>query len=158
MNANENRKYMEAIREMVNHKGGFHVKEVLKSHGVPTTCTQVLKRLNWTKGLGGTLGSSWIHARPANEAELLQLAITMRLKLEQVNRENYEKYYLSKKNVVKQANERAKAPAMKAELEGRNVAIAKPPIAPAKPSKPVVRRTPARREVSILWGMVKWTL
>jgi len=70
MNANENRKYMEAIREMVNHKGGFKVKEVLKSHGVPTTCDQVLRRLNWTKGMGGPHGSTWIHAKPHNEAEL----------------------------------------------------------------------------------------
>lgn len=147
MNANENRKYMEAIREMVNHKGGFKVKEVLKSHGVPTTCAQVLRRLNWTKGMGGPHGSTWIHAKPHNEAELLQMAITMRLKLEEVNRANYEKYYLSKKAVINSAITRA--------AEFQDVAVAeRPEPKPAKPS----RRTPAKRgEVSILWGMIKWT-
>lgn len=153
MNANENRKYMEAIREMVNHKGGFKVKEVLKTHGVPTTCMQVLKKLNWTTGMGGPHGSMWIHARPHNEAELLQMAITMRLKLEEVNRENYERYYLSKKKVMQ-------APAMMLGSGPAHSALMTavgPPVAEPKPPKPA-RRTPAKRgEVSILWGMIKWT-
>jgi hypothetical protein len=150
MNANENRKYMEAIREMVNHKGGFKVKDILKAHGVPTTCMQVLKKLNWTKGMGGPHGSVWIHAKPHNEAELLQMAITMRLKLEEVNRENYERYYLSKKVV-------AQAPAMQAERVDMEVSTMDQPVADPRPSKPS-RRTPAKRgEVSILWGMIKWT-
>ena len=157
MNANENRKYMEAIREMVNHKGGFHVPTILKNHRVPITCTTVIRKLGWTKG-HSRKGSFWIATKPKTDGELLTMAVTMRVKLEEVNKEMNEKYYKAKKAVVKQANERAKAPAMKAELAGQNVAIAKPPIAPAKPAKPVVRRTPARREVSILWGMVKWTL
>ena len=149
MNASENRKYMEAIREMVNHKGGFHVKDVLKTHGVPTTCTVVLNRLKWTKGQGRA-GSVWIHGKPHNEAELLQLAITMRLKLEAVNAENYEKYYTKKKEVMQ-------APAMRAERTESAVATVDPPAAEPKPAKPA-RRTPAKRgEVSILWGMIKWT-
>ena len=149
MNANQNRKYMEAIREMVNHKGPFHVKDVLKTHGVPTTCTVVLNRLKWTRGQGRA-GSVWIHAKPHNEAELLQMAITMRLKLEEVNAENYEKYYTKKKEVVQ-------APAMKAERVGMEVSTMEQPATPAKQAKPS-RRTPAKRgEVSILWGMIKWT-
>ena len=157
MNANENRKYMEAIREMVNHKGGFHVPTILKNHRVPTTCTTVIRKLGWTKG-HSRKGSFWIAPKPKTDGGLLTMAVTMRVKLEEINKEMNEKYYKAKKAVVKQANERAKAPVVKAERVGMEISTMEQPVTPAKPAKPVVRRTPARREVSILWGMVKWTL
>lgn len=158
MNANENRKYMEAIREMVNHKGGFHVPTILKNHRVPITCTTALRKLGWTKG-HSRKGSFWIATKPKTDGELLTMAVTMRVKLEEINKEMNEKYYKAKKTVVKQANERAKAPVVKAERpkQDKLVIIQEAPVKTVAVPKPVVRRTPARREVSILWGMIKWT-
>ena len=156
MNANENRKYMEAIREMVNHKGGFHVPTILKNHRVPTTCTTVIRKLGWTKG-HSRKGSFWIAPKPKTDGELLTMAVTMRVKLEEVNKEMNEKYYKAKKMVTHRASAQ--------ETPVRGVTVMPiagldetPKAQQPKPAKPVVRRTPARREVSILWGMVKWTL
>lgn len=148
MNANKNRKYMEAIREMVNTKQGINVLDTLNKHGVPTYCRWSMNGLGWLENTRGRKSSSkWIGPKPMNETELLRLATILQTSVKDYNKRNKEHKKQSTKNVMVTPSDGALFPMTGLLPQQQASAIKKP------------RRTPRtkKREVSVLWGMIKWT-
>lgn len=142
MNANKNRKYMEAIREMVNTKQGINVLDTLNKHGVPTYCRWSMNGLGWLENTRGRKSSSkWIGPKPMNETELLRLATILQTSVRDYNKRNKEKrvHPMNTPSPLKSNGKRL--------VVVQEVPIKQPNKAP---------RT-KKREVSVLWGMIKWT-
>lgn len=151
MNANKNRKYMEAIREMVNTKQGINVLDTLNKHGVPTYCRWSMNGLGWLENTRGRKSSSkWIGPKPMNETELLRLATILQTSVKDYNKRNKEHKKQSTKNVMVTPSDGdvSSMMAMDGVLRQQMASVVEKP-----------RRTPRTKklEVSVLWGMIKWT-
>jgi hypothetical protein len=146
MNASKQRDYMEALRALVNSTGKVSLRQLASDHKVSQFWTPALQKLGWvstSKGRHG--GSRWIGPKPRTEDELFKMATLLR--------ESMVPFMTTRK-----AEEPKVEQPVSGEQRRSQVATVNAPVKIVKsPVKPAVKRTAPRREVSILWGMVKWT-
>lgn len=137
------RQFMEAIREMVNTRGAFHVSEIgVKHFGYRQgTMSQALAQLGWTARHGNS--TIWVGTRPKDEKELRAMAMVL---IETMRARD-----VANTNAYRKRQEQREEPKKHVAVITENPV---PQYIGAEPKKK--ERAPKRKKYSILWGLFTW--
>lgn len=179
-NNNLQRRYMEAIRELAKAWKVSSVASVAQKHKLAPSMHPALKTLRWTEaaGTGKRSGTKWIGPVPKSEEELLRMAHVLRCTCDDYIRDHTRKSQAKRRADVLKALDApfsSSIPPTHAHWFKSVTEHAPEPPHQTAPSvykhhvepdfermdrdvrEMIAKELPRKSEVSILWGMFKWS-